>query len=87
MIGEKMLKENIKAVHDNDLSNLLKSLEIYDEVMSGQKKCKFCGDVIDFNNLETIFPESGDIKFGCNKNSCLSQLYDFINAKGLRPND
>ena len=82
-----MIKENIKVVHDNDLNKLLKSLGIYDEVINGHKKCKFCGDIIDLNNLETIFPESGDIKFNCNKSSCLSRLYDFINAKGLRLND
>ncbi len=78
-----MDKKEIKAVHDDDLETLLSNLNILNDVKSGKKKCRFCGCVIDLDNLEAIFPDSGDIKFVCSNPECLKQFYLFLEKENV----
>ena len=73
-----MIKKDIKAVHDKDLESLLTSLGIIGDIKNGKVKCKFCDKVIDLDNLEMIFPESGSIKFSCKEIECNKKLCDLI---------
>jgi hypothetical protein len=43
-------------------------------VQRGQRRCKFSGDVITVSNLHAIFPESGSIKYVCDKPACVVAL-------------
>ena len=78
-----MIKKNIKAVHDKDLEQLLASLGILEDIKEGRKRCKFCDTTISLDNLETIFPEAGDIKFSCEKAECVKKLFEFTNNNRL----
>lgn len=67
-------KTSIAAVHDDDLKKFLESLGVLGDVTNGKAKCKFCRDVLTLESLAAVFPESGDVKFVCDKPGCLSSL-------------
>jgi hypothetical protein len=64
----------ISAVHDDDLVEFLENLGVRSVVDRGEAKCKFCREPINFDNLGAVFPESGDVKFVCDKPACLASL-------------
>ncbi len=65
---------NMKFVFDNDLEKYLRSLGVLEDIGSGRTTCRYCGDVISKNNLMAIVPEGSDIKFVCNKPSCVQKV-------------
>jgi len=67
-------KSIISAVHDDDLVHFLEGIGVLAEVKSGRATCKFCRQSVDLNNLIAVFPESGDIKFVCDREGCLADL-------------
>lgn len=79
-----MKKSKMKAIHDQDLERVLKDLGVYDDIISKRKKCKFCECDITLDNLQGLFPESGDIKLICSNVECLRKAYEFL---GERPKD
>ena len=60
-----MNKYTLNAIHDDELLDLIKKLGLLEKLDKGCLKCKFTGETITFDNLYSIFPESGDIKFVC----------------------
>lgn len=71
----KIVKNNqLNVVHDSDLENLLRSLNVYDAIMSGQKKCLFCETNITMENILSIVPHKGTIEFICNNTKCQAKL-------------
>lgn len=75
VLGADIVKNNeMKAVHDDDLGNLLKSLNMYDLVEGGKKKCLFCGGTITFDNIDSIVPHEGMVEFTCNSQECHTKL-------------
>jgi hypothetical protein len=76
-----MDKDVLHAVHDDDLRKLLENLGHLKDFEEGKIKCKFCKDTVTFENLSTIFPESGSIKFVCNKPDCAAQLSSHLGPK------
>lgn len=77
-IFSKLIKNNkkhrVKAVHDNDLKQYLKSIGIYNKIISGEIKCKYCGATINIDNLEAIIPNNNKISVVCRNKKCLHQL-------------
>lgn len=67
-------RTTISAVHDDDLVGFLDSLGVLPDVKYGKAKCKFCREVVSLDNLVAVFPESGDIKFLCDRPGCLAYL-------------
>ena len=67
-------KTPISAVHDDDLVQFLDGLGVLNDVKSGTAKCKFCRQSVNLENLVAVFPESGDIKFACDRRGCLANL-------------
>jgi hypothetical protein len=68
---------NISAVHDDDLIGFLDGLGVLSDVKFGAARCKFCHESINLTNLAAVFPESGDVKFVCDKPRCLSLLAEY----------
>lgn len=56
-------KSKIKAVFDDDLEMLLNELGVLSKFKHGKMKCFFCSIAINNNNLHSIFPDSGAVKF------------------------
>ena len=69
-----MKEAYLKAVHDDDLQSLLKSLKVYEQIEEGQYNCIFCGSIISTDNLGSIIPFKGEIQFSCNNDSCLQRI-------------
>lgn len=78
---ENRSKETVSAVHDYKFCAFLKQLDIYDDVMNGDKKCKFCREPVNVNNISSVFAESGDIKFVCDKPDCLSKFSEYLTER------
>ena len=69
------MKDNrLQAVHDDDLSSLLVSLGVYDQVSNGLCLCRFCQNVITFDNLGAIIPLNGEIVFSCDSPICMKSM-------------
>ena len=71
----KLVKNNqLNVVHDNDLENLLKSLNVFDAVIKGQKECLFCKKTITVENIASIVPQESIIEFTCDNIKCQARL-------------
>lgn len=67
-------KSNIKVIHDEDLEDYLEKLGQLKKIKRGKVKCYFCGEQITLENLYSLFPFSGDIKYVCDKKECIKNL-------------
>lgn len=71
-------KEEVSVVHDDDLENFLNSLGVFQKFQQGKIKCKFCKTPITFENLHSIFPQSGVIKIVCDNLDCIRELSNLL---------
>ena len=67
-------KEEVRVVHDNDLDTFLESLGILKQFKQRELKCKFCKKPVTFENLHSVFPQSGTIKTVCDDVDCIRGL-------------
>ncbi len=79
----KLLKSNdaIKAVYEDKFQLFLKNIGVYENVISGTEKCKFCSQQITLDNIISVFPESGTIKFVCDNPECICKMNSYFNEK------
>lgn len=75
------MSSTIHAIHDDDLEEFLISINALEKYKAGHIKCCFCSERINDFNLYSIFPDSGDIKFSCNKPTCIIELKTRIEGK------
>ena len=73
-----MDKRSLSAVHDEDLLKLLTNLNLINKLENNLLKCKFTGTIITFDNLYSIFPESGDIKLVCDTPEAIKLFTDYV---------
>lgn len=79
--GYTTMKDNrLQAVHDDDLTALLRSLGCYEKVLSKQCTCLFCEGVITIGNLGAIIPVNGEITFSCDSPVCLNAMMEAGNT-------
>jgi hypothetical protein len=65
-------QERVLAVFDEELINLLGSLNELPKIESGERFCNICNDTILFNNISIIVPqEDKKVIYVCNKPSCV----------------
>lgn len=64
----------VKFVHDLDLQKYLKSLGIYEKVLGGKFKCKFCGKTITIENFQILNLEEGAYHLVCSNINCVKQF-------------
>lgn len=63
----------ISAVHDEDVEELLNSLDLLHQFNEGLIVCKFCGEKITYTNFQCIYPKDNEIIFCCDKIKCFEQ--------------
>lgn len=78
---ERQARETVKAVHDDRFEGFLRRLGVYDDVINGWKKCKFCSEVVNYEDISSVFAESGDIKFVCGKPECIAKFSEYLTEK------
>jgi len=74
-------KEQVSAVHEKDLVILLEKLGIKEKFVAGELHCKFCDNVINKENIYSVFPESGGINLICDEPECITKLLEYIGEK------
>jgi hypothetical protein len=77
-------KDTLRAVHDDDLEQVLRGLGLYSDFIHGRLKCAFCKDLVTFDNLHSLFPDSGTIKLSCDKPQCVNSLLLRIEGRRVR---
>lgn len=78
---EKRARETVSAVHDYKFEGFLKQLGVYEDVISGKCKCKFCLSPVSYDHIASVFAESGDIKFVCDKPECIAKFSEYLGEK------
>ncbi len=77
-VSKRIPKENVSAILDDELEKFLDTLGVLNRFRRGKLKCKFCSKQITFENLHSIFPESGDIKTICNQSQCVRKVGELL---------
>jgi len=77
------MKKELKAVHNDELVELLNKLDLLEKINKKSLKCKFTNTIITLENLHSIFPEAGSIKLVCNSPEAIKQLSEYINEHNL----
>lgn len=80
-IKEKKDTRSVKAVHDFKFESFLEHIGVYEQVMKGEKKCKFCMEPVSLKSITSVFAESGDVKFVCDKPACIASFSEFLANK------
>jgi len=75
------MTSSVRAVHDDDLRAVLEALGLAGPFERGELHCKFCGDVVTWDTLQSLLPDSGSIKLVCNKPECGKLLLQYINER------
>lgn len=69
-----MRKHTIRAVHEQDLGELLKSLGLSELMTKGKLKCGICGSAVNLDNLLCIYPSGDEVKVCCKNPKCYEEL-------------
>lgn len=69
-----MQSKTLRVVHDDDLDKLLQNLGVYMDFKQGNIKCSFCKNPITYENLHSVYPDSGAVKFCCMDPICVNRL-------------
>lgn len=72
----------LEAVHDDDLDQFLDDLGELGRFERGEAKCAFCRDVMTRENLHAIFPDSGQVKYSCDRPVCVMKLFEHAGDPG-----
>ena len=68
------LKHKILAVHDANLDEFLRSLELYDALENGELRCNICECQVTRENLGCVYPLGDEIKVCCDRLDCLRHI-------------
>ena len=69
-----MKDKELQAVHDDDLQELLRSLDVYDAILEGNYQCIYCKKTITLEKLGAIIPVNNEILFACNNSICIQKM-------------
>ncbi|MBA7677537.1 hypothetical protein ES703_85795 [subsurface metagenome] len=69
-----MRKHIIRAVHEQDLGELLKSLGLSELMTKGALRCSICGSIVNLDNLLCIYPSGDEVKVCCKNPECYEKV-------------
>lgn len=69
----------VNVVYDDNLQAFLMKLGVYDDIMSGHRKCKFTGIPITQDNFYSVLMSGGDIKFVSDDPRAIKLFSEFLN--------
>lgn len=76
-----VVRETLHAVYDHELEQLLDSLGLRSKFHAGRLLCAFSRDVITWENLNAVFPDSGEVKVVCTKPECVAALAEKLEGQ------
>lgn len=65
-----MKTAEIDAVFGEDMREFLESLGILSEIESGEKTCFFCGNIVNVQDVQAVFPLNNDVQICCSSFHC-----------------
>lgn len=68
------MEGNIKAVHDDDIFTLFRSLGVLEKFNNGDAYCAICHTRITFDTFQALFPLRGEVAFCCDDPSCYMSI-------------
>ena len=74
-------RKQVRALHEDDIDNLLEKFGLKEKFYNSVIKCKFCGVVIDRENIYSILRESGSLNFVCNNPKCVIEMSTYLEIK------
>lgn len=77
---EKETKQ-LNTVHENDLDNAFNQLGIKEDFENNKLHCKFCGKVVNKENIYSILPESSTVNLICDDPKCVTSLMEYLEEK------
>ena len=69
-----MRKHIIRAVHEQDLAQLLENLGLSELMARGELRCGICGCVVNLDNLLCLYPSGNEVKTCCKKQECYEKV-------------
>ena len=69
-----MRKHTIRAVHEQDLGELLESLGLSELMTKGQLTCGICSSTVNLDNLLCIYPSKDEVKVCCKNPECYERV-------------
>mgnify|MGYP000571983588 CR=1 FL=1 len=72
----RLKSQEVLAVYDSDLDDLLKKLNLYDKVEQSKFSCKNCRTIITRDNLGIITNENDKIQIYCISTGCSRSHYN-----------
>lgn len=65
----------IRVVHDEDLTKLLDSIGITEQIKKGEYKCMYCERTVSMDNLWAIKVKEKKIYIVCSNSECLNKIF------------
>ena len=65
-----MNNTTVNMVFDDDIEQLLKSLDVYESFIQGHEECIVCGTQMTIENFIAVLPHNLKIAFCCSKPEC-----------------
>lgn len=62
----------ISAIHDGDLTSLLKEINLLQKIENGESRCINCGDTTTLENLSGVFVTNNVFETVCNNPDCIA---------------
>lgn len=69
-----MNDNTIKAVLDEDFEKFLKSLNVYDRIVSGEETCCICGTTVSVDSIAAVIPYQNKVLYCCDNLNCINKL-------------
>lgn len=74
-------KRELDVVHEQDLENVMRKANLWEELQARHLKCKFCGTTITSDNLHSIFPQAEGFSLTCDSAECVQELSRYMREK------
>ena len=69
-----MEREELPAVHDSDLSDVLAKLGILASLEEGDLRCALCGEPVSTESIGCIFVRDGCVQICCESAHCIRRV-------------
>jgi len=66
-------KKDFKAIHTQDLEDVLKKFHQYEDFLKGNLHCWICNDIITLQNIGSVKFIDRKLTLSCNKQVCYEQ--------------
>lgn len=67
-------RKDIYVVYDDDLTDFLQSVGLYENIQNGHEKCCVCNEVVDIDRVQGIIKMKKKYRVVCDKKTCIETI-------------